>query len=180
MALTKKRKEEVVDQYEKWLKESQSVVLTEYTGLNVAAMNELRGKIREVGGEFHVIKNTLAKRAFASAGLDAPDEYFLGSTALGIAFEDPTDVVKAISDYSKETEFVIIKGGFMGDQHMTADEVKALADLPPMPVVRGQLLGVLMAPASKLTRLLAEPGRQVAQVLKAYAESDAAAAAAEA
>ncbi len=107
--------------------------------------------------------------------VDAPEEYFLGSTALGIAFEDPPGVAKAIKDFGKDFEFVKIKGGFMDGQHMTADEIKSLAELPPLPVVRGQLLGVISAPASKLVRTLVEPGRSLAQVLKAHADAAVAA-----
>lgn len=173
MALSKERKKEVLTQYEEWLKESQAVVLAEYTGLNMPAMDELRSKVREAGGEFHVVKNTLVKRAFDAVGLDAPGEYFLGSTALGIAFEDPPGVAKVIKDFGGDHAVVKIKGGFMDKKHMTAEEVSAMAELPPLPVVQGQLLGTIMAPASKLSRVLAEPGRSLAQVLKAYADSGA-------
>ena len=178
MALSKKRKNEVLAQYETWLKEGKAVVLAEYTGLNMPAIDQLRVKVREAGGEFHVIKNTLGKRAFESAGLEAPDEYFIGSTAMGIAFEDAPGLAKAIVDFSKESEFVQIKGGFMGAEHMTGDQVKMMANLPPLPVVRAQLLGVLSAPGTKLVTLLAEPGRQLAQVIKAYADQSAEASAA--
>ena len=178
MALTKERKQKLVSEYETWLKESEAVVLAEYTGLDMAAIDELRQNVREAGGEFHILKNTLAKIAFSSAGLEFPEEYFVGSTAIGLAFEDPPGIAKAIADFEKSGDFVKIKGGFLGQEHMTADQVKVMAELPPLPIVRGQLLGTIMAPASQLTRLLAEPGRQVAQVIKAFSESASAAAAA--
>ncbi|KAA3642383.1 MAG: 50S ribosomal protein L10 [Chloroflexi bacterium] len=175
MALSKEKKQEIVSQYETWFKESQAIVLTQYTGLNMAEVDELRGKIREVGGEFHVMKNTLGKIAFSNAGLDAPEEYFVDSSALGLAFEDAPGVAKAIADFAKTHEVVQIKGGFLDNEHVTADEIKALAELPPLPVVRGQLLATIMSPASSLARLLNEPGRQMAQVLKAYADKGGAA-----
>ncbi len=174
MALSKERKKEVLAQYETWLKESEGVVLTEYTGLSMPEMDELRGHVREAGGEFHVIKNTIGKRAFEAVGFDAPEEYFLGSTALGIAFEDPPGVAKAIKDFGKKHDVIKIKGGFLEGVHMTANEIIALADLPPLPVVRGQLLGVISAPASKLVRTLVEPARSLAQVLNAHADAAAA------
>ena len=174
MALSKERKKEVLAQYETWLKESEGVVLTEYIGLSMPEMDELRKQVREAGGEFHVIKNTIGKRAFEAVGFDAPDEYFLGSTALGIAFEDPPGVAKVIKDFGKKHEVIKIKGGFLEGVHMAANEIIALADLPPLPVVQGQLLGVISAPASKLVRTLIEPGRSLAQVLNAYAEAAAA------
>jgi large subunit ribosomal protein L10 len=175
LALSKDRKKEVVGQYVTWLKDSEAVVLAEYTGLTMNQFDQLRAKIRDAGGEFHVIKNTLAKLAFESAGLDAPEEFFQGSSAMGIAFEDPPGVAKALKDYGKDHEFVKIKGGFMDGAVVTAEQMHILAELPPLPVVRGQLLGVISAPASKLVRTLAEPARSLAQVLKAHADAAAAA-----
>lgn len=178
MALSKEKKREVVSQYEQWLTESKAVVLTEYLGLDMPAIDALRAKAREAGGEFHIIKNTLAKRALAAANLEVPPEHLLGSTALGVAFEDAPALAKVIVDFSKENEAIKVKIGFLGGELMTAEQIVALAQLPPLPVVRGQLLGVIMAPASKLSRLLAEPGRQLAQVIKAYADGEPASAAA--
>ncbi|MDH5506266.1 MAG: 50S ribosomal protein L10 [Anaerolineae bacterium] len=177
MAINKERKQEVVSQYEGWLKDSEAVILAEYTGMTMPQFDTLRQMIRDAGGEFHVMKNTLGKRAFASAGFEAPDDFFVGSSAIGIAFDDPPGVAKAIDEYSKKVDFIQIKGGFLGQKLMSADEVKALGSLPPLPVVRGLLLGTIMAPASKLSRVLSEPGRSLAQVIKAYGESGAAAAA---
>ena len=173
MALTKERKKQVLAQYETWLKDSEAVVLTEYVGLDMPSIDQLRNNIRDAGGEFHVIKNTLGKLAFKSAGLEAPDEYFVNSTAIGIAFDDAPGVAKAIKDFGKDNEAIKIKGGFMDGVHMTSDQIIALAELPPLPVVRGQLLGTIMAPASKFVRTLAEPGRSLAQVIKMHADAAA-------
>lgn len=136
--------------------------------------DELRAKIREAGGEFHVIKNTLGKLAFKSAGLDAPDEYFLESTAIGLAFDDPPGVAKAIKDFGEEFEAIQIKGGFIDQEHMTADQINILAELPPLPVVRAQLLALFNTPATQIARVLSEPGRSLAQVIKAHADATAA------
>jgi large subunit ribosomal protein L10 len=171
LALSKERKREALTQYKTWLEESEAVVLAEYIGLSMPEMDELRSKVREAGGEFHVIKNTIGKRAFEAVDFDAPAEYFLGSTALGIAFEDPPGVAKAIIDYSKIHSVIKVKGGFLSGSHMTAEEVIAMAELPPLPIVRGQLMSMISAPASKLTRILVEPGRSLVQVLKAHADA---------
>ena len=174
MALSKERKKEIQAQYKAWIEDSQAVVLTEYTGLTMTMIDELRAQVREAGGEFHVVKNTLGKRAFDEAGFTAPEEFWIGSTAFGVAFEDAPGIAKVIKDFGKEKPMIKIKGGLMDGEIVPAEVVMALADLPPLPVVRGQLLGVISAPATKLARILGEPGRSLAQVVKAHADSAAA------
>ena len=178
MAITKEHKQEVLATYEDWFKRSQAVILVEYTGAKMKDMDAIRAKVRETGAEFHVVKNTLARRAFSQQGLNVPDEYLLKSTAVSFAFNDPAATAKALADATKGMAFVKVKGGFMGGQMLNASQVKALAELPPLPVVRAQLLGVLQAPASKLVRTIAEPARSLAAVFKAYSDKEQAPAAA--
>jgi large subunit ribosomal protein L10 len=178
LAISKKRKTELVNQYVAWVDKSQAMFLTEYTGLSMKGIDDLRAKVRDVGGEFHIIKNTLGEVAFNSAGLELPKEYFQGSSAIVFAFQDAPETAKVLADFARTSEFVKIKGGYLERNPISAEEVKSLAELPPLPVMRAQLLGMISAPASKLVRTLAEPARQVASVLKAYADKDAAATAA--
>jgi large subunit ribosomal protein L10 len=177
LAVSKTHKNELVAEYQGWLGSSQAVILTEYLGLSMKEMDALREKIREAGGEFHVVKNTLGKLAFANAGYEVRPEYFEGSTAAGFIFRDPAGVAKAILDFARTAEVLRIKGGYLDAQPMSAQQITALAELPPLPVVRARLLGTLLAPASQLARLLAEPARQVASVLRAYSEKEMAPAA---
>jgi large subunit ribosomal protein L10 len=170
LAISKQRKEEVVAEYQDWLKHSEAVILVEYTGVKMKDLNSIRAKVREAGGEFHVLKNTLARRAFAASGMDLPKDYFLRSTAVSFAFTDPASIAKALAESTKGNEFVKVKGGFMSGQAMSAMQVKALAEMPPLPIVRAQLLGVLQAPAGKLMRTIAEPARGLAAVLRAFSE----------
>jgi large subunit ribosomal protein L10 len=176
LALSKQKKNEVLDQYKDWLKKSQSVILVEYTGATMKDMESIRAKIRESGGEFHVVKNTLAKRAFEASGVPIPEGLLVSSSAASFAFSDPVATAKALSDAIKGLEIIKVKGGYMGTAMLDAAQVKALADLPPLPVVRGQLLGVLQAPAGKLLRTIAEPARSLASVFRAYSEQAQAAA----
>ena len=176
MAITKQRKEEVLAEYQDWIKRSQAVILVEYTGVQMKDLNAIRAKIREAGGEFHVLKNTLARRAFAATGMELPADYLIKSTAVSFAFTDPASTAKALADATKGSEFVKVKGGFMGGQVLNALQVKALAEIPPLPVVRAQLLGVLQAPAGKLVRTIAEPARGLAAVMRAFSEKAPAAA----
>lgn len=176
MAVSKARKEEVLATYAEWLKKSEAVILVEYTGVKMKDLDNIRAKVREAGGEFHIMKNTLARRAFADNGMSLPAEFLVKSTAVSLAFSDPASTAKALSDATKGNEFVKVKGGFMSGQILNASQVKALADMPPLPVVRAQLLGVLQAPAGKLVRTIAEPARGLAAVIKAFTEKAPAAA----
>lgn len=173
MAITKERKQEILAEYTEWLKKSRALILAEYKGLPMSEMDNLRGKAREVGGEFHVIKNTLGKRAFQDAGLKIPENYFDGSTAIAFAFDDAPALAKTFTDYTRTSEFLKIKGGFLGERAMSPADVKSLADLPPLPVMRARLLGALQAPAAQLARTIAEPARQIAAVFKAFADREA-------
>lgn len=176
MAVSKERKEEILATYAEWLKKSQAVIVMEYTGVKMKDLDGIRAKIREAGGEFHVLKNTLARRAFADNGMNLPDEFLVNSTAVSFAFSDPASTAKALNEATKGNQFVKVKGGFMEGQVLNAVQVKALAEMPPLPVMRAQLLGVLQAPAGKLVRTIVEPARGLAAVIKAFAEKAPAAA----
>jgi len=179
LALSKDKKKELLAQYVDWLKEGRAVVLAEYTGMDMKGFDSLRKDIREAGGEFHVAKNTLLKRAFADAEMDVDAEIFLGSTAIGIAFEDAPGLAKAIKDFGDQKDSPLkIKGGYMDGRFMQASEVNTLADLPPLPVVQAKLLGLFNTPAQKLVGVLNEPGASLARVVKAYSEKGGEAAAA--
>ena len=174
MAISKQQKEELIGQYKKWVDESDGLVLTHYHNLSVKDISALRREIRESGGEFHIIKNTLAKRAFEESGREWKEGVFSGPTALGISYENPSGLAKALKSFAKEHGTIEIKSGYLAERLVSAEEINALADLPSMPEMRAMLLSTIAAPASKLVRTLAEPGRQVAAVLKSYSEQAAA------
>ena len=174
MARSKEKKREIVDQYGEWLQKSKAFVITEYLGMTVKDMDELRARVREAGGEFHIVKNTLIKRVLNDSGLELDDQHFLKTTAVGFAFEDAPALAKVMTDYAKVSDFLKIKAGYLDRRLMNAGEVNSLANLPPLPVLRASLLSTILAPASRLARTLAEPGRQVAALLKAYGEAETA------
>ena len=176
MAISKERKEELLQEYAALINKSEGLILVEYRGLTMKGMDPLRTKVREASGELHVVKNTLARKALSAAGQMAPEELFSASTAVGFAFSDLPGVAKALTTYAKDNEFVKVKGALLGSRVLTPKEVEALAELPPLPVVRAQLLGLLAAPASRLTGTIASGVRQVVNVVKAYADKDAASA----
>jgi len=176
LALSKQKKNEVVEQYKEWLTKSQSVILVEYTGATMKDMENIRSQVRESDGEFHVVKNTLMKLAFEASGFSIPEGLLENSSAASFAFSDPAATAKALSEAVKGLDAIKVKGGYIGQEMLDVEHVKALSDLPPLPVVRGQLLGVLQAPASKLVRTIAEPARSLAAVFQAYSEQAQAAA----
>ncbi len=168
MAFTREQKSAIMQQYQEWVAKSQAMFLLEYSKMNQKDMDALRAKVREAGGEIHVVKNTLFGKVLSESGVDY-GKLLEKTTLVGFAFNDPPALAKVINDAAKADVFSV-KGGFLGKVLINAAQVKALADMPPLPVLRAQLLGVLLAPASKLVRTIAEPGRSIAGVIKAYSE----------
>jgi large subunit ribosomal protein L10 len=173
LAISKERKEELLQEYAALIGKSEGLILIEYRGLNMKGMDPLRGKVRAAAGELHVVKNTLALKALSAAGRAVPEELFTQTTAIGFAFSDVPGVAKALTAAAKDNEFVKVKGALVGDRVLTRKDVEALAELPPMPVVRATLLGLLSTPATRLTGTIASGVRQVVNVVKAYADKDA-------
>ncbi len=176
LAITREQKEKLVDQYKDILNRNTALIFTEYAGLSVKELEELRGRIREIGGEFYVIKNTLAKRAIEDIGMPQPEGILDGPTAIGATDEDVTGLAKAIVDLSKQTKKFQVKGAVIDGEIFDSGRVKSLAALPPMPVIQAQLLSTIQAPAAQIARVLSGSVRQVVTVLKAYSEKEAAAA----
>ena len=176
MAITREQKEELVAQYKDIFNRNTALIFTENTGLSVKELEELRGRIREIGGEFYVIKNTLAKLAIDDLEMPQPEGSLDGPTSIGATSEDVTGLAKAIVDLTKETKAFQVKGADIDGEIFDSTRVKSLAALPPMPVIQAQLLSMLQAPASQITRVLSGSVRQVVTVVKAYSEKEAAAA----
>ncbi len=164
MAFTKSEKNEMMARYSDWLGKSQAVFLLEYSKMDMKTIDGIRAKIREAGGETHVVKNTLMTKVLEQEDFASVD---LSNTSLvGFAFNDVAAVAKAIIEITKNDAFKI-KGGFLDKNTISENQIKALASLPPLPVMRAKLLGTLLAPASQLARVIAEPGRSVAAVVQA-------------
>lgn len=173
MAFTKGRKTEIVDQYKKWVNQSQAVFVLEYSKMNMKAVDIARAKVRDAGGELHVVKNTLFKIVIDESGMPKSKKFSDKSSIVAFSHNDPAAMAKVIADITKNTEVFKVKGGYLGKQLLDQSQVKALADLPPLPVMRARVLGMLLAPASQLVRTLAEPARSLAGVFKAYSEKEA-------
>ena len=154
--------------YVSLLGDSQAVVFVSSRGLTVAEVTQLRTKIRETGAKYHVVKNTLFRRALDQAGMPVP-EFLTGPMAIAFCVEDIAPVIKAIEDFAKdmdEREFEIT-GGIVGNDMLDADGAKALADLPSKDMLFTKILGSLNAPGTQLTGLLSSSIRQLLNLLQA-------------
>ena len=171
MAITKDKKRELVAQYKDLASSSQGMILTSFSGLSVKETEDLRRQIREVGGQFHVVKNTLAQLAFEQAGLELPEGALDGTTAIGFAQENVADLAKAIMDVVRGSEVMHIKGGLIDGLVYDAKQVLRLANLPPLPILQAQLLGLLQTPARRMAGALNGSVQQVVTVISAFAKT---------
>ena len=136
-------------------------------------MTKLRGLLRRDGAHFKVVKNRLAKIALGGAGGEKAAELFQGPVAIAYS-ADPVAAAKAADEFSKENAKLVIIGAVMGEQVLDAKGVEALAKLPSLDQLRGKLIGLLQAPATKVAGVIQAPASQLARVVSAYASKDAA------
>ena len=169
MAFTRKEKEAMVEQYKDWVEKSNAFFVMSFQNMDMKAIDEARAELRDVNGEIHVVKNRLFRLVMDDLDLDYDEGFWEENNIVGLAFSDAPSVAKVMSNIAKTNVFDI-RLGYMDENLLTADEVKALADLPTLPVMRGMLLGTVMASATKLVRTLAEPARSMAAVVKAFSE----------
>src|SRR3954452_1028337 len=156
----------VVDEVRERLSGASAAVLTEYRGLNVAAISALRRSLREAGGDYKIYKNTLVRFAARDLGLDI-DELLTGPTAIAFVDGDAAAVAKALRDYARTNPALVVKGGVLGTKPLSADEVRALAELPSRDVLLSQLAGAMAAPMQQSAGLLQALPRNFAYGLKA-------------
>jgi len=172
LAISREKKEQLVAGYVEKLQASEAVIITDYRGLTVPDIQELRGKIRDAEGSYVVVKNTLAKLAVEQAGLPAIDEMITGPVGIGFCASNVPGVAKVITDFAKDHETLTVKGGLMGETLLDEAAVKSLASLPSLEVLQAQILGLINTPATQLAGVVASSVRQVINVVNAYAETD--------
>lgn len=145
-----KQKEEQVTTLANELKEAKLVLLTDYRGINVTDVTELRRTLRGVKADYKVIKNNITRRALQECGVEGLQEVLEGPTAVVIGKEDYLDATKAIYDYAKKNDFYKIKGGIIEGKVMSAEEIITLAKLPSRQTLMGMLAGALLGNVTKL------------------------------
>ena len=157
--MLRSEKERVVEQLAERLRSTETLMVADYRGLTMPEIDELRSRLLEAGARFTVVKNTLTRRAAEAAGTEALLTLLDGPSAIAFleADGDMVAAAKALADSARETNVLEIRGGILQGRAMTADEVQSLAKLPPEEILRGQVLGAIVAPLTALAGLLSAP-----------------------
>jgi large subunit ribosomal protein L10 len=162
-------KAELVDSLRQTFEESEVVVISHQSGLTVAEVEGLRKKVREAGAGYKVTKNRLARLALQGTRYENLADQFTGPTSVTTS-TDPVGAAKAIVEFANGNDKVTIIGGGLGEKLLSADEVKALAKVPPIEELRAKIVGMLQTPASRIVGVLTAPAGNVARVMQARSE----------
>ena len=152
--LTRKEKEKMKDDIAEALKKAELVVVTDYRGLNVEAINTLRRRLRDEQCRFRVTRNTMNKWACREVGFEQLEEFFEGPTAIAYADEDPVAAAKVFNEFTKENENLIIKGGILSGQMVSPARIKELGEIPSREILLSKVVGGVQAPISGLVGAL--------------------------
>jgi large subunit ribosomal protein L10 len=168
----KEDKSKVVAELTDRLKTAETVFVADYRGLTMTDIDALRGRLLEQGAKFSVVKNTLTRRAAEAAGNEALLALLEGPTAIAFleAGGDPVAVAKTIADAARETRILTIRGGVLEGKTMTGEQVESLAKLPPVDILRGQVLGAIIGPLNALLGLVTAPLQNLHGLLEARVE----------
>lgn len=166
MISKEKKSQQIADLTDKFSR-SKAVVFTEYKGLTVAEIANLRKLLKEAGAEYKVAKNTLIDIAVRGTPVEAAKEFFVGPTGVAFGFDDPVAATKKVLEYSGKNEKLKIKSGVIEGKLLLFDDLKALSKLPPRNILLGMMAGTFQAPAAKLARLLNATVAQFAYALEA-------------
>jgi len=170
LGLSLEQKQAMVSEVAAKLQGAQSVIVAEYRGLNVERVTQLRSKARKSGVWLRVLKNTLARRAVKGTPFEKLSDQMVGPLMYGIS-QDPVAGAKVLSEFAKENELFVIKAGAMPNAMMSAQDIKALAQLPSREELIATLLGTMQAPMAKLVRTLNEVPARFARTLAAVRDS---------
>jgi large subunit ribosomal protein L10 len=167
-------KARTIEQAKDWYTRSRGVVFTDYRGVKVKDFQDLRAKLRQSGGEIHVIKNTLFRLAAGDDAKQIPHDAHNGPTAVAFIYGNESETAKILLDFAKTNKKLTVKGGFIGGRSLSQKEVEALSQLPPRDVLIAQVIGAIAAPLTSLVgvieALYADPIRVIGAVADKVAE----------
>lgn len=166
-------KQNLTKEYLTRLNASPFFIVVDYKGLKVGHMTELRKRLTKAGAEVHVVKNSLFRIAAKEAGVADLNGTLIGQLAVVTGKKDISTAAKVVKTFNAEFDKLKVKFGYLNSQRLADKDILSLADLPSIEVLRGRLLGVLNAPATKLVRLLNTPASQMARVLQARVDKGA-------
>ena len=168
--MTRSEKAAVIEAIKANADRASFAVLTEFKGMTVEELTNLRVNLRKAGGEFYVVKNTLARIAFTGGTPDVVKDKFHDNSAIALGFDDPVAVAKALSDFAKQSKLFQLRCGSLEGKEMSAEQVEALAELPSKEQLLGQLLGTMNAVPTNFVSLFANVLRGLLYALKAIEE----------
>ncbi len=170
--MKKEQKEKVVEELADRLKAADTLLVADYRGLTMPQIDALRSRLLESGAKFAVVKNTLTRRAAEAAGADALLTLLEGPTAIAFleADGDMLAAAKALADMARESRVLAIRGGVLEGRIVSAEEVESLATLPPLEILRGQVLGAIVAPLTSFAGLVSAPLQNLYGLIEARIE----------
>ncbi|MCC7206613.1 MAG: 50S ribosomal protein L10 [Anaerolineae bacterium] len=169
MATTKQKKSEMYSSYLETLDGAQGMIVTEYRGMRMKAINAVRAAARQAGGSYNVVKSTIFQIALREKGFAVPEDLLKGPVAVAVTPADLPKLTKVMLGI-KDVPELILKGAIMGESVFMAEQLEALSTLPTLDEARASLLGTLNSAASQLVGLLAQPAQGLAGTLKAYTD----------
>jgi large subunit ribosomal protein L10 len=169
LPITRERKEELVQKLADDLGKAQALILTDYRGLRVSELSQLRRQLRGMKSGLHIVKNTLVELALKRAGLPVPTELLEGPTAVAYCTTDIAATAKALEDFLKDKD-IKVKGAIMSGRVLKGPEASMLANMPTREQLYGRLLGTINAPATQVVGVVAAGIRPILYLLKARAE----------
>src|SRR3984893_9086029 len=170
--MRKEQKTALVGEITEGLGRASIALVSEYRGMTAGEATEVRRRLRAVRGELRVAKNTLIRRAIKDTAFTALDDKLGGPVGLILSFADPVELAKTVTGMRELGDKFKLRGGVLDGKPLTGEEIQALAALPPREVVLAQLLGLIMAPATQVVRLLNEPGSALARVVDAIGKKN--------
>jgi large subunit ribosomal protein L10 len=170
-----KQKQEIVTQLHEDFKKSKIVIVTDYKGLDVAAITKLRSQLTKEKIDYRVVKNTLIRRAAENTGVEKLSDLFKGPSAIAISYDDPVTPAKILSKFSDENNKLELKGAILEGKVLTVDGIKALSSLPSREVLLSQMLSAMNAVPTGIVQVLAAVPRNMMNVLNAIKEKKEAA-----
>lgn len=171
MAITREHKENIVTEYSNLIDNLSGLVVTEYRGMKMDELADIRKALRDVGATYFVTKNRLLKLALKEAGLPVPDDLLSGPVAVGFTQKDLPAMIKVFLNKAKDRDKLILKGAIVGNSVFNEKDLKTLSELPTLDEIRAQLLGMLLQPAQQLLAVLGTPAQDLVSVLEAGSQT---------